>query len=80
MKEEEKLNPKDYISCQIINGPSKENISQYAQGTVDRMTMKAKMSNLTSGMTYYYYAQVLFTTGLGRADWYTTDIKSFTTK
>ncbi len=44
------------------------------------MTMKAKMSNLTSGMTYYYYAQVLFTTGLGRADWYTTDIKSFTTK
>ena len=48
MKEEAKMNPKDYISCQIINGPSKENISQYAQGTVDRMTMKAKMSNLTS--------------------------------
>ncbi len=78
------VDPKVYanptISCHIIYGPSKENISQYAQGTVDKMTMKAKMSNLTSGMTYYYYAQVLFTTGLGRADWYTTDIKSFTTK
>lgn len=78
------VDPKVYasstLSCHIIYGPSRENISQYAQGSVDGLTMKATMHNLISGMTYYYYAQVLFTTGLGRADWYTTDIKSFTTK
>lgn len=78
------VDPKVYegsIMCQIIYGLSKENISNYAQmNTVDSKTAKATLNNLSSGTTYYYYAMVLFTTGLGRADWYSTDIKSFTTK
>jgi hypothetical protein len=77
------VDPKVYagsIIGQVIYGLSKENMSQYAHDTVDGKTMKATMSGLSSGTTYYYYAQVLFTIGLGQADWYTTDIKSFTTK
>ena len=78
------VDPKVYegsIICQIIYGLSKENISKYAQmNNIESKTAKATLNNLSSGTTYYYYAQVLFTTGLGRADWYSTDIKSFTTK
>ena len=78
------VDPKVYegsISCHVIYGLSKENISSYAQmSTVDSKTVKATLNNLSSGTTYYYYAMVLFTTGLGWADWYSTDIKTFTTK
>lgn len=76
------LDPKAYDTenfCHIYYGTDKDNLFQLTTATVsnDRFTMEIK--NLRSNTTYYYRAQALCHLGVGSADWFSSEIKSFTT-
>lgn len=69
----------DNPSGHFYYGLTKENISNLVNARANGTTATATLSNLRPGTTYYYRAQVLFTLGVGYADWFYSDIKSFTT-
>ena len=63
----------------IYYGEDKTNLKQMrtARNTDNRFTLK--LEGLRPGTTYYFRAQALCTLSLGWADWFSSEIKSFTT-
>ena len=76
------LDPKAYDtenSCQIYYGTDKDNLFQLTTAPVSNDRFKTEIKNLRSNTTYYYRVQALCHLVFGGADWFSSEIKSFTT-
>lgn len=76
------LDPKAYDTetfCHIYYGTDKDNLFQVTTAPVSNDHFKTEIKNLRSNTTYYYRAQALCHLGVGYADWFSSEIKSFTT-
>ena len=76
------LDPKAYDTetfCHIYYGTDKNNLFQLTTANVSNDHFKTEIKNLRSNTTYYYRAQALCHLGVGYADWFYSETKSFTT-
>ena len=64
---------------QIYYGTDKDNLFQLTTAPVSNDRFKTEIKNLRSNTTYYYRVQALCHLVFGGADWFSSEIKSFTT-
>ena len=69
----------DYTSGYFYYGLTRDNLSNVASSQLSGTSGTATLHDLRPGTTYYYSAHVLIHLGIGSADWFESDIKSFTT-
>ena len=63
----------------VYFGKDKNNLTQLVVANLNGDHLTAKLTNLQPNTTYYFRGQALCTLSFGRADWYSSEIKSFTT-
>lgn len=66
-------------NCSIYYGRDKNNLINSDLAVKKGDHMEITLKNLKPNTTYYYCAQALCTLAFGRADWYKSQVKSFTT-
>lgn len=76
------LDPKAYETenfCFIYYGTDKNNLFQQTTASVVNDRFRQELKNLRSNTTYYYHIGALCHLGVGYADWFYSETKSFTT-